>query len=315
MFCKNICSISEIEPDIYLKPSFRISPFRSDDIVKNMKVSAENYELWDDFFSPKKIGYYTNITHSGREAIDLVLKKLNLTVTDKVGIATTSGNVYVSGCVTKTIEKYCLWTRNIDLTCKAIIIIHEFGKNCTNIDVESLKKNGVIIIEDYAHAFSNFFYKPSGLNGDYLIFSLPKFFPIHFGGLLLSKNKNEILTSLHDDNKEFIKSCIQSYLPKIKSFVVERKKIYEYLEKQLSKIKMTAFFQYNEYECPSVYLFKVFLSDETLFSLKTYLQVRGIECSVFYGEKAFFIPCNQSMSKDEIDMVIQLLTIFLKDYI
>ncbi|EFD0025803.1 DegT/DnrJ/EryC1/StrS family aminotransferase [Escherichia coli] len=237
---------------------------------------------------------------------------LNLSREDKIYIATSSGNSYISGCVTKTIEKYCSWTRVREKNIKAALVIHEFGKFCDNDEIEALKNDGVKIIEDYAHAFPVFFQNDTRAKGDYVVFSFPKFFQIHFGGLLLSKNEVNVQTKLKKESVNFIKVCINSFLPDLEQIINSRKARYDYYSKELSRLRCKPYFHYDKCECPSVYLFYIDLNEYLLEKLKSFLQIRGVECSVFYGEKAFFIPCNQRLCFSEIDMIIQLIESYIK---
>ena len=59
------------------------------------------------------------------------------------------------------------------------------------------------------------------------------------------------------------------------------------------------FFSYSEKECPGAFLFKIDKPETALILLKQKLQEKGIECSVFYGKPAFFVPCHQYIAEPD----------------
>ena len=62
-------------------------------------------------------------------------------------------------------------------------------------------------------------------------------------------------------------------------------------------------------EVPGAFLFKG--AGHDLEGLKRFLQAEGIECSVFYGEEAFYLPCHQNMTPGHIDYLLTLVKDFL----
>lgn len=110
----------------YLRPVYRISPFRTDDVSKNHMLFQDDNTKFknylDDRFAEKKI----IVTQNGREAIGKALEILKLNENDIVTIFTTTNSFYISGCVTKEIEKYCKWSREIEKNTKVLLVNHEF---------------------------------------------------------------------------------------------------------------------------------------------------------------------------------------------
>lgn len=198
-----------INPDKYYSPSYRISPFRTSDISENFtKIKIDNdLSYFDSRFLNKK----WNFTESGKVAIGLALSTIGLSKSDCVTILTTSGNKYISSCVTNQIAKYCKYSRNFEKNTKAIFVNHEFGYPYD--EMLKLKKFNLPIIEDACHSFlSDTPEKLIGSIGDFVIFSLPKIYPIQVGGLLFYNSDVNIDFAIKKD------SNVYNYLASVSSF-------------------------------------------------------------------------------------------------
>ncbi|OAA94206.1 DegT/DnrJ/EryC1/StrS family aminotransferase [Clostridium coskatii] len=296
-----------MEPDEYLTPSYRISPFLTEDIIINKYLSYSDTcdEYFLDRFKNRSFCYTTN----GREAINIALSKLNLKSNDCVTIFTTTNNFYISGCVTKEIEKFCKWSRKIEKNTKVIFVNHEFGFPYENL--MKLKNYNLPIIEDCAHSFnSNNIENSVGKVGDFVIFSFPKFFPIQIGGLLVYKKKYNVNFKLDFKQKNYIKKVISFYIDKIDDWSKARSKNYTYLNYALSSIGIYSRFKLKSYITPGVYMFKVSNNIDTDL-LKKFLWKQGIQCSVFYKEKVMYIPVHNRLKKEDLDYFIECIKYFI----
>lgn len=108
-----------------------------------------------------------------------------------------------------------------------LLLVHYFGFQDNDIQEikKYAKKRGVIIIEDCAHSFFQFFTN-SQTNSDYYIFSLHKMFPFKKGGLLLSKKELTIDTNIVYNPFEY----------DIHAIANTRRKNYNYLVKKLEEL-------------------------------------------------------------------------------
>src|SRR5262252_5239951 len=98
-----------LSPAQNLAPVYRISPFKTSDIASNRDLPLST--AIDDYFRerfPERSFVYCE---SGRQAIHLALRALAPASSDAVTLLTTTGNHYISGCVTREIEKLCQWSR------------------------------------------------------------------------------------------------------------------------------------------------------------------------------------------------------------
>ncbi|NNC70791.1 MAG: DegT/DnrJ/EryC1/StrS aminotransferase family protein, partial [Flavobacteriaceae bacterium] len=164
-----------IDPDPFVAPAYRISPFRTSDISFNNELDESS--LIDTYFSKRFVNRKFVYCKNARNAIYLALTHYNLKEDDYVTILTTTNNFYISSCVTSEIEKFCKWSREITPATKVIFVNHEFGYPFENL--EGLKKYKLPIIEDCAHAFfSSDENHNIGKVGDFVIYSFPKMFPI-----------------------------------------------------------------------------------------------------------------------------------------
>ncbi len=48
-------------------------------------------------------------------------------------------------------------------------------------------------------------------------------------------------------------------------------------------------------------------------ALKSFLWNQGVECSVFYGEDAFYLPVNDRLDKGDMDYFCEAICFFAQD--
>ncbi len=299
-----------LKPDEYLQPAYRISPFRTSDIAFNNQLPESNFieKYFNEKFHKKKYQFTVN----GREAIFLALQYYRLQKNDIITILTTSGNTYISSCVTNEIEKFCKWSRKIEEKTKVILVNHEFGYPYTELN--ELKKTKLPIIEDCAFSF---FSKDKdntiGNIGDFTIYSFPKLFPLQIGGLLVSNLNTEFanFSKMGIIEKRYIKNVLSYYI-KIKDEIIEKRlSNYDFLSQILKRLKLYERFHPSEGIVPGVFMFKKGNHQFDLNALKKYFYIHGIQCSVFYGEEAFFIPVHQYLNEQDMLYFYEVIQSFI----
>ncbi len=253
-------------------------------------------------------GLKVTITESATSALDIILESLCLQSGDEVWIVTTSGNSYISGCVTRTIEKYCRWSRQQSNATAVVLVNHEFG--FVYRDLQALKALGLPIIEDAAYSMYSELngVQPGSLN-DYAIFSMAKMFPMQAGGLLFSSKEIHFKNTLSEEALKYYKSCFGFYHQHKAQIIKARKEVYQQMSDAFSSAGFLPRFEPEAGEVPGAFLFKA--EGHDLEGLKHFLQTEGIECSVFYGEEAFYLPCHQNMTRGHIDYLLTLVKDFL----
>jgi dTDP-4-amino-4,6-dideoxygalactose transaminase len=294
-----------INPDTYSTPSYRIGPFTTRDVGINAGLAVNN-EI-DNYFLTRFGHDRFTYTKNGRQAIHLGLRHYDLQPEDVVTILTTTGNFYISSCVTREIEKFCKWSREMEKNTKLIFVNHEFGYPYQNL--QDLKKFNLPIIEDCANSFfSNDGQNNIGNIGDFVIYSFPKMFPIQVGGLLKKNiSGDKPIAEISGDLLQYIKNVLSNYISGKADMISKRSRNYSYLEQRFRALGFSARFAPDQNSVPGVFMFRVHNEDLDLAALKNHFYANGIQCSVFYGERAFFIPCHQNLETIDLDYFTEVM--------
>lgn len=297
-----------LDPDPYSLPCYRIGPFTTVDLAKNACLQEDN--RIDDYLQTRFGERNVTYTENGRKAINLALSHYKLAKDDVVTVFTTSGNFYISGCVTKEIENFCGWSREIESNTRLIFVNHEFGYPYP--DLEGLRKYGLPIIEDCANTFySTDPAKSIGSVGDFVIYSFPKIFPLQVGGLLVSNIAGwSSGYMLEHTLKQHIKNVLSKEVVNESALKNRRLHHYNYLQKRFSAIGFQPRFTLDEGTVPGVFMFQVNSSFD-LPRMKEHFYAHGIQCSVFYGESSFFIPCHQALEETDLDYFTAVMERFI----
>jgi len=221
---------------------------------------------------------------------------------DEVCINTTTDSPYISSCVTSAIEQSCHWSREINAKTKVIFVIHEFG--FFNQNVGALKKycqeNNVILVEDCAYAWQS---GPAGDFGDYVIYSLTKFWPTQFGGYLAGKKfdyqymwDNFGCADLGKEEKCLAE--LANYGARVEEFVQKRIDNYRHFENIFGPAK--SFFNLKPGEAPGAFVLKV-ETEEQMKEISAFIRTFGVECGNYYHNNAIYLPVHQNLTKNHLD--------------
>lgn len=298
-----------LNPDPYSMPCYRIGPFQTRDLAINYNLTDS--DLIDDYLNERFKNREYIYTENGRKAINIALSHYNLQKDDVVSILTTSGNFYISGCVTKEIEKFCKWSRVILPETKIILVNHEFGYPFK--ELQKLKDYKLPIIEDCASSFFSHDAKNNiGNIGDYVIYSFPKMFPLQIGGLLVSNLKDSSGKSNQIDtiSLRHIKNVLSNYIHIKDDIIKKRISNYYTLKFKFESLGFGERFQLKDGIVPGVFMFKIAGQKNSLTELKKYFYAHGVQCSVFYGEEAFFIPVHQALNEPDLDYFCEVMKSF-----
>jgi dTDP-4-amino-4,6-dideoxygalactose transaminase len=297
-----------INPESFWRPSYRISPFNTGYVKKNKQLIQSgtiDFDLVRNFF-----GSHYFFCNNGKSAISLALQQYDLSPEDEVLILTTSGNTYISSCVTKEIENICKWSRVKTEKTKLVFVNHEFGF-CYE-ELAKLKEYQLPIIEDRALSFASVAGDgKTGTIGDFVIYSLPKFFPISLGGVLQCNNSSK-LKSVPAKNQlldDYCARLMTSYLEDVERIKKERTNNFAYLEKKFAEFDFHPFFEVTGNAVPGVFMFSTKGIDLNRF--KIFMQANGVESSIFYGKEAFFVPVHQELTVEDMDFFYQLTLYFI----
>ena len=297
----------------HLLPSYTISPFSTRNICDTRHDIIQNTDDYniENYFLNRFTGRNISLTNNGRSALEKALILLKLLPDDVVTIYTTTNNLYISSCVTSTIEKFCKWSRKVEKKTKVILVNHEFGFCDQNM--KRYASLGYPIIEDFAHSFiSDTNNHDAGLYSNFLIFSLPKFFPMQIGGTLVYDASYNNSFNIENEVEIYIRRSTSYYLKSINEIKEKRLINYKYYTELFSTLSLTPYFQLQENDCPSVFCFKL-PSYVNLQNMKVFLNANGIESSIFYGKEAYFVPCHQNLEKCDIDYIFMVVKFFLEE--
>lgn len=301
-----------INPNEFLLPNIGMTPFTTDHIRINHLLQNDNFSLK---YLNEKFGHSRwTFTYSGKEALGMALKNYNFLKEDLITILTTSNNYYISSCVTKEIEKVCKWNREVVAETKLIIVNHEFGYPFQNM--EKLKSFGLPIIEDCCTTFfSQDINNKIGKYGDYTIYSLPKFFPLQIGGIIVSNIAPiDLKSRLTSSEFKYIKNSLSNNLKEQDKILKNRAHNFDYGIKLFSSMGFKARFVKDQNVVPYAMLLRNNNIIQDLNNFKTYMTKNGIQNSVFYGEDGFFLPIHQSLGIYEIQFMKELISHYLKHY-
>jgi len=244
---------------------------------------------------------------SGRTALLVCLKHLQLQKNDEVLIVKTTLGPYISSCVTKTIEKVCLWSQKLTAQTRLVLVIHEFGFLCPWERIKPYQKLGLPILEDCAYGLGSRLEQADiGTHGDYAIYSLPKYYPIPYGGVLAAKkNIQTPLKSLDLPGKslKLIIAALNNAHPFNLKWNQIRRQNWFYFERKLQAKKIHPYFPLPLGIIPGVFWVKLpkkLRGDKRKVSLNT----AGIEATEYYGQAGFYFPVHQFLTKYERQYIL-----------
>ena len=267
------------------------------------EVIADITEMCPDFWLDE--GKFLKILPSGRSALKLALLASGVSRDDTVMIVTTTGGNYISSCVTRAIEEVCQWSRKLEKNTKVALLIHEFGFPCPL--PEEISERGLTVIEDCAYAVGTRIEGGKvGLVGDFAIYSLTKYYPIPFGGVLASRNPiNPDLPAdrLADDAVSFVVKCFMNSETKRADWNQRRRENWHHFSKQIEKIGLHAYFDLGVSVVPGVFVARG-PSAMTGSSTKERCVNAGIESTEYYGQGGFYFPVHQYLTNYERDYIL-----------
>jgi hypothetical protein len=241
--------------------------------------------------------------------LEIIFDDLSLEPAEEIYVTTTSNSPYVSGCVSSAIFKYCKPSRVLSPKTRAIVVIHEFGVPCkTVIQLKDLAQSrGIPLIEDCAHAIgSKIEGKEIGTIGDYAIFSLPKIFPVPYGGLLTGRNPvNKDLSSLKAAKIEQLKPALGQVVPLHPQYAETRRQNYQYLTALFESANLKPFFEVTADIVPYVFPLVTDNFEEIVEVISPW-----VESYIWHGNNIVILPVHQFVTSLQLD---RLFEIFIKE--
>lgn len=238
------------------------------------------------------------ITHSGKEAIKLLMNRFAFTRDDEIFITTSTDTSYVSTCVSATIFNFSKISRVLTDKTKMIYVIHTFA--FPHPDLYKLRKiadeRNILLVEDCAFAFDSSMADGAMLGsiGDFAIYSLPKIIPIERGGILSFKEHKGLRQ--HSIDTEIEKN-LQSWIPKLHELKNKRQKNYNYLYENIQAETI-----YGPLNNENPFMFG--------FYHKDYLRIsRDLEAKIELGrthvDNEIHLPVNPFIAIEDYQNIIQ----------
>lgn len=302
-----------INPEPFYTPKISISPFTLSKMENSLNQPASSTLSLPELLNFNgKLQY----TKSGKEAIAACLSNLNLSKKQSVSILTTTGNSYVSRCVTDTIAKFCRFSINPNKLDKHVYVIHEFGSTVEKSEILNLEADNHVVINDYAYSLITLLENNNKFAcGDYSIFSFPKHIPINFGGAIISKKKLEYNSDLPISYKKKLIKIISSELndKNLKLIISKRRRNIKSFLELLNHEMFSLYHLSNNNYVPSVLMLKLSRSVD-LNQLRNFMNCNGVESSAYFGENVYFVPLHQELDKIEIQYISNLLNYFMETH-
>lgn len=241
------------------------------------------------------------LTVNCREAINRALAATVRSRDDVVAVIAPSGCGYVSACVTTEIEKFCTWRYGAVDNASIVFLIHEFGRFAVLPDI--YRGRAIPVIEDCAYAAVDRAFSPIyGQQGDYVVYSMSKAFPVQFGGVLLSRavpEQSHAPSSLSAQGRACLLAALAGHAPRLAEYNAARQRVYRDMAQTARACGLAEAWPASGSELAQSFLVSLG-GDIDAAAMKSYLNAQGIESSVFYGGGAYFLPCHQSIGAAEI---------------
>jgi hypothetical protein len=288
----------------FIMPGIHLTPFKAGDITvyENDADGAVQSLLREHF------GETFTLLPRAIYCIKAVLQHLDIKNDENVAIFKTFENDYITRCVTDTIESRCQVSRVIDDKTRAVLVIHEFGYPCTQTVAlkEQCIERGIPLIEDCAWTCGGFIDPEHkvGEVGDYAIFSLPKVFPVQYGGILKG------LAIDDDDNwqnfklldyfkREAVYTGLYEGLPQLGAINEKRRENWHYLASLFAKDGYRPLNDLPDGASPGAFVIKLPASQENFERYGRF----GIETGRYYQEDALFLPVHQNLGVNELNYI------------
>jgi len=293
-----------VNGDHYYSPWISLSPFSALSQRSFGSVNDQGLRIIEGLF----VDSHWIFVESGRSAIELAIHDLRLTNSDEVWIRTSSGNSYVSRCVTDTISRFCGWSMSQSSKTKAVYIIHEFGRD-SRVLLDNVAELGLPVIEDAAYGLLTAMSARWKFDrADYTIFSFPKAFEMQFGGVLVSPRR--LIKGLDSELVEAAARAATNWITSYVEISRIRRSNFQTLNQTLGPLGCGARFELGDNEVPGAFICNID-SNTNLPQLKDFLNLHGCESTIFYGEQACILPVHQNIGVDQIEYIGDLLHFFL----
>lgn len=284
-------------PRFTLEPSIlsSISRFRKQLSILDLSYSKEAISISDRIgIENIQVSFHSNVRSFLATTFDYKFRQSNRAVS----IANFSKSNYLSGCLTRNIERIALndGKDTVDL------YITDFGFG--------IPDKPTFILDD-AWALDFYRAKKALQSGTkFYVTSLQKVFGISFGALIIHKEDLRIQSDLDESEQEYLARELMLNLSKYESLAATRRDNYEYVSYLLREITKKYFDGHSHFPGAAVLKVAHRFNEE---KFKKELQEHGIRGTSFFGNKGIILPCNQDLSRREIEVMCEITRHVLKN--
>ena len=288
-----------LDIDPYLRPIIHMAPLSGQLVIDAVDATINETQILDHYRDRLGVQGTPMLTRNAREALNRALAATVKHKTDIVSIITPSNCGYVSSCVTREIEKFCQWKFGIDDNAAIAVLIHEFGRYVETPDI--YKQKQIPIIEDCAYAMvDRTFSTHYGQQGDFVVYSLSKALPIHFGGLLITrKTTPHAASSLTPEGRAYLLRQLHNHKDKLKTYNQARAAVYGRMQHAATQHHIHEKWPVKPNELAQAFIAELNPAVDA-DHIKKHMNAHGIESSIFYGGGGYFLPCHQNMTDADI---------------
>ena len=241
------------------------------------------------------------VTAGGRQALAHILGYLRLCLRDEIWISTTLGDRdrHVSPCVTATVARYCRFAFQPGPQTAAALVIHDYGVPHPELTAvrDRCLRHGWPLIEDAAHAFAatDAAGHRLGEKADFALFSLPKFFDLATGGLVMGVPHTA--AGVEDD---VVAAHLARVLPFTDAIARQRRRNWLLLDQSFARLGLRSALPLTAGSVPSLYL----LQTTQQFSALRRLRRAGIETGPDVHCDRLLLPCHQCLCLEDIRRIV-----------
>lgn len=295
------------DPLPHLRPHIRIAPFNSALLEPLLAITPDQDRCtWEEptawLDGANSLRFYAR----GRDAISACLTMEGLGHEDEVLIVTTTQGPYISSCVTDAIDAVCTWSRQLTPRTRLALVIHEFGFPCDSGIVRECQSRGIPVIEDCAYALGSRLKGASiGCFGDYAIYSLPKHFPIPFGGVLAARRDIDRSQAgkLADAHQTILISLLRNFTRISERHDERRRENWQWFAERMRPFGMEPYFAVPASVVPGTYVMRLDPAIDGA-KLKDDLAGAGVEATQYYGMGGFYLPVHQFLTNYERSYIL-----------
>lgn len=282
-----------------LKPQWMITPFDNRALGEGSVPEGDMDAKLRTILGRSRVELYPRAMYAIAALFRRLARGGQIGRDDEVYITTTTDSFYVSSCVTSAIEQTCGWNRSLGSRTRAILAIHEFGFPHPRLAElrSTADKRGIPLVEDCAYAWGT---EGVGRAGDLAIYSLTKFFPLQFGGLLAGpahpgEVADDDLADRDPVKEAHIRRLLASHLPSERAYAELRRQNYLWYQGLFGTER--TYFPFADGVVPGAFVLKAG-GEDRMKELSERIRSFGIECGNYWRNSAIFFPVHHLLGPE-----------------